>query len=174
MASSEPVTAAVEIGPTDIDELRDKARALWVAHYREIATNPKVMKLNPDWKKYYELELRDELACLGARRFGELVGYSVNIITQHLHYSEMTYMENDVLYLADKERKGGVGAMLIDATIEMARGLECKMITFHAKPGTALCRMLGGPGFEIADDQKVGYPQKSGFQVQDIVFSKVL
>lgn len=169
---TEPVTAAVEIGHTDIDELRGKARELWVAHYREIATNPKVMKLNPDWKRYYELELRDELACLGARQSGELVGYSVNIITRHLHYCEMTYMQNDVLFLAEDHRKGGVGAMLIDATIERARSLECQMITFHAKPGTALCRMLSGGRLNITEVK--GPDDPLGFQVQDIVFSKVL
>ena len=163
------IEASVEIGPTDINELRGKARDLWVAHYREIAVNPEVMKLNPDWRKYYLLEEQDQLACLGARRFGELIGYSVNFVTSHLHYCEMKFMENDVLYLTDEERRGGTGAMLIDATIELARSLECEMITFHAKPNTALAYMLGG--FHVDTDQE---RQSLGFEVQDIVFSKVL
>ena len=171
MPMTEPkIESGVEIGPTGIDELRGKARELWVAHYREIALNPAVMKLNPDWKKYYVLEEKDQLACLGVWRFGELVGYSVNIIQQHLHYSELTYLANDVLFLAEVERRDGTGAMLIDATIEMARTLECQMITFHAKPGTALAQMLGGPGFHVEQEKE----PRSGFVVQDIVFSKVL
>ncbi len=165
------IEATVEIGPTSVDDLRGEARELWVAHWREIALNQDVMKLKPDWKKYYLLEEMDELACLGARRFGAMIGYSVNIVTTHLHYAELKFMANDVLFLTDEERKGGVGAMLIDSTIELARSLECQMITFHAKPNSALCRMLGGPGFELSRDAP---ESPMGFQVQDIVFSKVL
>ncbi len=165
------IEAGVEIGPTGVDELRGKARDLWVAHWREIAVNPEVMKLNPDWKKYYVLEERDELVCLAARRMGSVVGYSVNIVTTHLHYREMKFMENDILFLAKDERRNGTGAMLIDATIEMARTLECEMLTFHAKPGTSLCRMLG---LDVETPEEGDTPHPSGFQVQDIVFSKVL
>ena len=132
--------------------------------------NPDVMKLNPDWKKYYVLEERNELACLGARRFGDLIGYSVNVVGNHLHYAELKLMENDVLFLANDERHGGTGSMLIDATVELARSLECEMITFHAKPGTALCKMLG----LVLDPSEAETPHPSGFVVQDIVFSKVL
>ena len=165
------IDTAAEIGPTDMDELRDKGRSLWVAHWREIAVNPEVMKLNPDWKRYYELEERNQLACLAARRFGLLIGYSVNVVTTHLHYADLRYMANDVLFLAEEERHGGVGAMLIDSTIELARTLECDLITFHAKPGTTLCRMLG---LEMAPSNEQEAPHPSGFVVQDIVFSKVL
>lgn len=166
------IEAAVEFGPTDIDELRGKAADLWVAHWREIAVNREVMKLDPDWRKYYLAEEQDQLSCLGAWRFGTMIGYSVNFVGPHLHYSGMKYMANDVIFLTEDERGGGTGAMLIDATIDMARSLECEMVTFHAKPGTALCRMLSGGRLNITEVK--GPDDPLGFQVQDIVFSKVL
>ena len=165
------IESGVSIGPTGVDELRGDARGLWVDHYQEIALNPSVMKLNPDWKKYYELEERGQLASIAARRMGTVIGYSVNFVLNHLHYSEMRFMQNDILYLAKDERRGGIGAMLIDSTIELARRLECEMITFHAKPGTTLCRMLG---LEVDAPPEPETPHPSGFIVQDIVFSKVL
>ena len=179
MASGEPVTAPddtsglFQIQGTNIDELREVATRLYTDHYDEIALNKEVMTLSPDWKQYYLLEEKNRLVSLGAWLGSEMVGYSVSQVCWHLHYETLKFLANDVLFLAKEHRASGVGAQLIDATIDMARKTHCKMITFHAKPATALCRMLGGNvfDFKLADGQE---ESPTGFQVQDIVFSKVL
>ncbi len=182
MTSGKPMTAPddtselFDILPTSIDELREKAGKLYGDHYDEIALNKDVMTLSPDWPQYYELELRDRLVLLAAWLGHEMIGYSVSQVCQHLHYRELKFMANDVLFLAKEHRASGVGMQLIDATIDMARKIECEMITFHAKPGTALAFMLSGSPLAVLH-QNVAQPTQTGplgFQVQDIVFSKVL
>lgn len=161
----------VLIRPSSVDEMRTVGEGAHILmdHWDEIATNKEVMKLSPNWVQYYEMEERDTLRVLAAWHGHEMVGYSVNQIARHLHYSELTFLQNDLIFVTKAHRGTGLGMRLIDETIQLARDQGCEMVTFHAKPGTSLCRLLGGIGFAVHEQESA-----MGFQVQDIVFSKVL
>lgn len=155
---------AAQIRQMGVDELRasPEADALFREHWHEIALNKALMKLAPNWRRYYELEERGALLMLGAfAEVGdseELVGYSVNIVIEHLHYAELVCCMNDVLFVTREHRHGRLGLRLIQATELMAQRRGAKLMLWHCKQGTTLDALM----------------PRLGYGVQDIVYSKAL
>lgn len=131
---------------------------LFHSHWEEIALNKQLMKLKPLLDKYYQLESNGMLLVIGAYADGELVGYSVNFLTQHLHYSELWTCMNDIVFIRQDMRKSGIGAGLMQHTEELAKERGAQMMLWHAKENTTLAALL----------------PRIGYGVQDIVFSKGL
>jgi len=136
-------------------EMLAHASELFAEHYDEIALNKQVMQLKPDADKYLELEANGSLFILAAYSDGNLVGYSVNFTTSHMHYSDLIVASNDLLFVSKPHRKGKVGLKLIKATEAKARDVGAKLMLWHAKPDTALVELL----------------PRLGYGVQDIIFS---
>lgn len=136
--------------------------ALWPllhAHRNELATHPELMQLAPMLGTYHRIqEAGNLLALLLEHSDAGPVGYSVNIISQNLHYGDLRVCQNDVIYVTPSYRSEGGGRLLIDATEIAARELGCAMVLMHAKPDTRLDEVL--PGY--------------GYGVQDVIYSKVL
>lgn len=148
----------LEIRTSDVDEMRTHSEPLYRAHWDEIAINKGVMRLSPNWVSYYELEERDRLVILTAWAADQMIGYSISIEYQHLHYSGLTVFQNDVIFVLKEWRRTGVGRSLIEETENIARERGCHMMLFHSKADTAL---------EAIMDAR-------GYGVQDIIHSKVL
>lgn len=129
---------------------------LFRAHYDEIAKHKHVMRLSPDWLRYKALEQMDGLLLLAAFQDGALVGYAVSFLVTHMHYSEMLYAQNDVLFVAPDHRASRIGIRLLRETERVAVSRGARMVMWHAKEGTALAEIL----------------PRMGYGVQDIVFSK--
>ncbi len=127
-------------------------------HWDEIARNKHIMILNPDNERYGKLEDAGLLLSLGAFDNESLVGYSINFITTNLHYKELTYLDNDVLFLSKKYRVGRNGIRLIKETEKKAKEHGARMCLWHAKKNTTLEKIL----------------PKMGYNIQDIIFSKEL
>ena len=132
--------------------------ALGREHYDEIALNKQVMVYAPDVSKYAQLEEVGALLTLGAYDKDNLVGYSVNILTPHLHYQNLLCCHNDMLYLHPDYRQGLLGVRLIKTTRAAARALGVQFMLWHAKPGTNLDKLL----------------RRLGCAVQDVLYSEVL
>lgn len=146
---------AVTVRRIALADLRQQGEALFRDHYDEVALNKRVMQLAPDWTRYEALDEAGILHILGAFAGDALVGYSVNFITTHLHYRELVHLQNDVLFVTG-EHRGGVGKRLIYATEQLAVAEGCKLVLWHAKPGTDLNGLL----------------EKLHYGVQDIIWSK--
>lgn len=141
---------------SSVAEMREHAGALFREHYDEIARNKAVMVLSPDWPKYEAMEQAGLLLALSAWIGDELVGYSVGFITAHLHYSELRYYQNDVLFVARPHRASRLGLRLIAETEERAAAQGARLVVWHAKQGTALDALL----------------PRLGYGVQDIIYSR--
>jgi GNAT superfamily N-acetyltransferase len=148
----------LDIRPTTYDEVADTAAHLFAEHWQETARNKAVMVLQPDAGRYRALEAQGSFFALGAFVDGELVGYSGNLIGPHLHYADLRYSTNDVLFVSEAHRKSSLGLKLIDATEREARRRGARMVLWHAKEGTALAAIM----------------PKRGCAVQDIIFSREL
>ncbi len=131
---------------------------LFHSHWDEIALNKDLMKLKPLLDKYYQLEANGMLLIIGAYVDGELVGYSVNFLSQHLHYADLWTCMNDIVFVDKAARKSGVGAALIRHTEELAKERGAQMMLWHVKENTSMAALL----------------PKLGYGVQDIVLSKGL
>jgi predicted GNAT superfamily acetyltransferase len=94
---------------------------------------------------------------IGAFDGDQMIGYSVSVLVRnHLHYSGLCYLQNDVVFVTAKRRHGSVGMKLIKATEEAARENGAKLVMWHAKAGSALHAVL----------------PRLGYRIQDILFSK--
>lgn len=133
------------------EQFFDQAVDLLVEHREELATDKALMVLKPDFEKYYAMDDFGALLVIGAYRGGELIGYSVNIISQNLHYADLRQCQNDVLFLTKDERKGSAGLRLIRKTQEMARLEGAKIMLWHAKPETNLDQLMPRMGGAVQD-----------------------
>lgn len=136
----------------------EQGAPLLTAHWQELAKHKDLMVLNPDIDRYIALEQSGCLFSLIAYDGDKIVGYSVNVISRHLHYADMGYAQNDVLYIAESHRKGATGLRLIQETENVAKLKGAQLMLWHAKQGSVLERLM----------------THKGYAVQDIVFGKEL
>lgn len=146
----------ITIRESTVNELLANAGKLFAAHWDEVALNKSVMTLKPDEFKYRQIEANGGLLMLAAFDDGKLIGYSVNFITNHLHYADLRVCSNDLLFLVSEHRAGRAGLSLIRRTEELAAERGAQMMLWHAKPNTALNAIM----------------PKLGYEVQDIIYSK--
>lgn len=139
---------------------REELEALFLEHWEEVAQNKELMQLAPDWERYDALGEAGKLFALFAfdDEARNLIGYSVNIIDNHLHYKRLTVASNDLLFVS-KSARGAAGLKLMTATEKEAARLGAKLMLWHAKPGSSLAEVL---------TRKV---ERSKAAVQDIVYS---
>lgn len=147
---------AVDIRECSV-ECVERATELVRAHYDEIARNKGVMVLDPDWTAYRAMQEAGKLAVLGAWSGDELVGYSILIITPHLHYRGLLMVHNDVLYVRPDHRGSRAGLALIRGSERLAAQAKARtgfakcMLSWHAKPDTALNELMPRLGYSVQD-----------------------
>lgn len=147
----------VEIKATEhIEECWD----LLLAHREELATHKDIMPLKPDVARYKKAEEAGGLLTLAVLDDEcNIVGYSVTILTHALHYESLKMAINDLIFLRKDLRGAAIGLKLILETMRVSKEkLGGGLITFHAKKDTAFAEIL----------------PKLGFEIQDIIYSKVL
>lgn len=135
------------------------ATELLFDHWDEIAKNKDLMKLNPDFDKYTMLDKLGKMFTVTARDAeGKLIGYSVNIVDNHLHYRDLKFSSNDVLFVAHSHRNSSVFMRLKAETKRIAKERGAQLQFWHAKEGSALAAIL----------------PRQGCKIQDIIFSEEL
>lgn len=156
----------MQIREINVVDAIEEAGPLLREHWDEVARNKEVMVLKPNVPAYRALEEVGALIGLGAfTDDGRMVGYCVSIITHHLHYADLIYTSNDVIFIAATRRGSSAGIRLIDETERIAKERGSQLMLWHAKPGTAL--------FEILQRMKRrnGKPR---YAVQDVIYSRQL
>lgn len=140
-----------DVRPIPFVDLLTHAQAMFAAHWEEIAQNKSLMVLKPDLPRYHAMDAAGMLITIGAFDGGVLVGYSLSFVSQHLHYADLRYAQNDLLFVDAAHRKGRVGLQLIHATEDAAREAGAQMVIWHAKQGTALNDLLPRLGYGVQD-----------------------
>ncbi len=125
-----------------LSDWKDKASPLFQEHYEEIARNKELMQLNVNWPLYEALDKKQILFVYLAMQDNVCIGYSLNIVINHLHYADLFYAQNDVLFVKKEFRGGRLGLRLIKVTEDHAKSLGCKLMLWHAKENTALAKLL--------------------------------
>ncbi len=147
----------IEVCPVDANILESLSE-MFVEHWDEVAKNKHIMVLKPDVERYLKLQELGNLFTLMAYVDDKIVGYSCNILHNHLHYSDLKCMSNDVLFIAKEYRNTPLGLRLIKKTEEEAKKMGVQLMLWHAKQESALDKIL----------------PRMGCKVQDIVYSKEL
>lgn len=102
-------------------------------HYEEIALHQDDIPLNPDWNRYDLMDATGDLLCMTARDDGKLIGYSVFILSWHLHYNSTRMASNDVLFLHPNYRRGRHGLGLILFCEQELQKHRVQKIVWHIK-----------------------------------------
>lgn len=141
-----------------VEDVLIGAASLVRAHYREVCLRRDLFDLEPDLRRYRELEHAKALITFGAFVGDELVGYAASIVMPHPHYASAIVCHNDVIYVAEPHRNTSIGARLMRLTEDAAKKAGCRVCTWHAKKDSRFANVLDG----------------HGYWVQDIVFAKEL
>ena len=118
-----------------LKDILDELKPLLELHWEEIALNKDKIKLNPDWDSYMKLEEAGILQLVTARETGswQLVGYSVDLVSTSLHYSDHSFAINDVLFIHPDHRKGRVAIGLFAAVEEELKNRFVSLHVLHMK-----------------------------------------
>src|SRR5574343_582765 len=91
------------------------------AHYDELVKLKEIFVIDGDYERYADLEESGKLITLLAFEGDVLVGYSVNILNNHLHYKDVLVCYNDLLFIHPSKRNTPLGLRLIKETEKAAR-----------------------------------------------------
>jgi GNAT superfamily N-acetyltransferase len=149
----------MRIEQTTIADKIEQCTALQDEHWHESARNKHLMVLKPDVERYAALEAAGALLGLVAYDDHDaIIGYSVNILSRHLHYSDLNCAHNDVLFISAAHRQSPLGLRLIRETERAAKARGAHLMLWHAKETTALSAIL----------------PRMGCKVQEIIYTKEL
>ncbi|HKB59496.1 MAG TPA: GNAT family N-acetyltransferase [Gallionellaceae bacterium] len=132
----------------------DKAEALMPllrAHAQELADASALKNAAPNWEAYRALENTGALLAIVAYAGEEIAGYATAFIGGHLHHSGLRYAHSDALYVAPPHRRGGLGLALIREAERVARAKGARLMLWHAKPDTALEKILPRIGYRVEE-----------------------
>ncbi len=138
--------ATISIGT--LEAMRAQAQPLLEQHWAELAPRKHLMGIDPQWDRYEQLEkLGCLLILLAHDEDNQLVGYSVNVVMQHMHFANLRYCHNDLLFVAPANRNAGLGRQLIKATEIAAKESGAELLVWHTRPATALELVLRRRGY---------------------------
>jgi len=106
----------VSMAEEKLIDILDELKPLFCEHYLEIARHQEIIKLNPDYNKYFEMERNGSLLLTVARADGKVIGYCFTFISPHLHYQDCLMALNDIILIKKEFRKGFTAMKLIKFT----------------------------------------------------------
>lgn len=120
---------------------------LLAMQYEELTLHKDVVKLRPRWSLYLLMQSRGTLHVITARQGGvRLVGYSLFLVDQHLHYADIKLASNDVFYVHPDFRRGSVPLRFLRFTRGYLKDIGVHKIAYHFKAGNnfgAILKRLG-------------------------------
>lgn len=106
---------------------------LFEKHWRELALNQDAVRLDPDWDKFYTLDIGGVLRVLTVRDNGILVGYLFGLFGPHLHYASTNYGHSDMFWLDPVYRQGWTGVKLFKELLRAAKEWGITVVTVPIK-----------------------------------------
>ena len=99
------------------------------------------------WDTYKMLESAGKLTVFGAFSDSDLIGFATVMDNVSLHYGKVITM-TESLFVAQRYRKTGAGALLIRAIEKHAEDIGSARTMITAPHGTVLGRVLTGCGYQ--------------------------
>lgn len=147
------VAQAVDIRPTTVQEFRLRTGDMLLQHWAQIMVGPlEWMPRNPNWEHYQQLEDRGCLVALAAWEGEDMIGYAVGCMFQHPYSKDMKALQHDLLFVTPAMRGMGLGMRLMRELEQAGREAGCEPVFMHAKPGSAMSRILERAGYEVIDE----------------------
>lgn len=142
----------------NLAKVRREIEPLLEEHWKEIALNKDIIKLNPDWRAYAELDSINALRIYTARKEGKLMGYFVILVSRSLHYKDHLFANNDIVFLRKSARRGLTGLKLVKFAVESLQAEGVTKLHVNTKTHQPFDPIM----------------ERLGFEEIETVFSKVL
>ena len=139
----------VSVNECSVDDLRAFCGTLPEQHWLESEDDKKVYRLSINWDGLRELEENGDLVSLVAQDQGEVIGYSITVLCAPIHADMAFVGVNHGLFVKKDHRSGGLGARLILATESAVRQRGATAMNWHAKPATAMDRVMSRMGYDV-------------------------
>ena len=118
-------------------------------HWEEVALYRDRIDLDPDFTRYRMLEDAGGLVILTARMGGKLIGYSVFVVSDHMHYQSCKVASNDVLFVSFEYRHTTTtGLRLIRESEKTLKSLGVNRVLWHIKPKNDWSLILRHRGYD--------------------------
>ncbi len=152
--------AAPEFAWERFNAIAHELPPLFVQHRRELWLYPDV-PLDPDWDKYYALDIAGTLRVLTVRANGALVGYLFGLFGPHLHSAHTLHSGVDMFWLDPVYRQGWTGFKLFKEFLRASKECGVVVANVHVRTGFADGRVgkllvrLGFTPIEVNYSRKV-------------------
>jgi GNAT superfamily N-acetyltransferase len=122
-------------------------------HYDELALHKESMPLGLDNELYSDLQTKNFLLIVTARRSGRLVGYYVGVIVSHHPHNKDAgkVSTTDMFYIIPSERKGGAGVKLLKFAEAELKANGVIKATISTKAGFENGELLEALGWHKSD-----------------------
>lgn len=132
-----------------VGEVIEDIQALIVPHFDEVARYQDKISLDPIYANYYDLEEKGFLCIITARdKFNKLVGYTIYMMHEHMHYTDHVVANNDLSYLDPKYRHKGLASKMYAKAEETLKKLGCHQILIGMKTDATFKKTMEDEGFE--------------------------
>jgi len=132
----------------NLAKVRREIEPLLEEHWKEIALNKEIIKLNPDWRAYAELDSINALRIYTARKEGKLMGYFVILVSRSLHYKDHLFANNDIVFLRKSARRGLTGLKLVKFAVESLQAEGVTKLHVNTKTHQPFDPIMERLGFE--------------------------
>jgi hypothetical protein len=89
---------AIEFAVEPFTRIAPELPSLFARHYDELAENKEVYPLDPDWDRYFAMDIAGILKVLTVRVDDILVGYIFNLVGPHLHSKSTRYADIEMFW----------------------------------------------------------------------------
>lgn len=131
-------------------ELVSEMVPLIVRHFVEVA-HFKDIKVEPDFDRYMAVEAAGLLRIYTAREHGQLIGYSVFVVTQHPHFRGVLQANEELLFLDPDHRRGAAGSYFIKFCDEQLAAEGVNVIYHTVSPARDYSPILLSRGYSLCD-----------------------
>ena len=102
-------------------------------HWEELANHKDIRPLDPDYQMYLAMNDMQIIRVFTVRSDGKLIGYSIWIVHNHLHYKTWLYAVSDIYWLDYEYRKTGISFEFFFKIEDWLKSLGVKSITVQDK-----------------------------------------
>lgn len=120
-------------------------------HWEELGLNHDLKPLLPNYDQYLQLEKIGRLHIFTMRANGELIGYNLSFLHNHLHYSSTYTALNDIYYVKKEYRKGGLGLQFFKDWETVMKDLGVKQLIQSTKMHSDNSKMFEYLGYTHSD-----------------------
>ena len=125
--------AAPEFAWERFSQIAHELPPLFLQHWRELALNQDAVPLDPDWDKFYALDVQGVLRVLTVRLDKVLIGYAFLLVGPHLHYRSTVWGHVDMYWMDPVARSGWSGVKLFKTLSRDARAMGAVNLTLTTK-----------------------------------------